>query len=243
MKNFHAISVAFLLANICYGQLYNKDKVCGTDTIYVDYRDLKTGERINYKAFECTQVAKAGIRIDLGYSSYSYNLRTKKWLGNHNGALFGLTLVHRKFNLGAKFKFASTTPKSQLVFNGDTLAYEAKLNPPKIDFYAGFSLDLKYNFSIEPYFGVTRNLFYVINEKELNKSFNIPKVHGLNAGVTLNKYFKLKEFQFLSLFFTYGYGFTNFKKVNSSLGVGYSEWTLGLSYKAFAKKIFHERIN
>ena len=167
----------------------------------------------------------------------------KKWLGNHKAVLFGFSFVHRRINLGAKFKFATTTPKSLLVFNGDTLTYEAKLNPPKIDFYAGYSLDLKYNFSIEPYFGITRNIFYVINEKELNKSFNIPGVNGVNTGVTLNKYFKLKEFQFLSLFLTYGYGFTNFKKVNSSLGVGYSEWTLGLSYKVFAKKRFHEKVN
>jgi opacity protein-like surface antigen len=243
MTKFLAISVTFFLANICNGQLYNKDKVCGTDTIYIDYRDLKTGEQINYKAFECTQVAKTGIRVDLGYISYSYNPRTKNWLGNHSGVLVGLTLVHRKFSIGAKFKLATTTPKSQLAFNGDTLTYEAKLNPPKIDFYAGYSFDLKYNFSIEPYVGVTRNLFYVINEKDLNKSFDIPKVHGLITGVTLNKYFKLKEFQFLSIFITYGYGFSNFKKVHSSLGVGYSEWTLGLSYKAFAKKSFHERIH
>ena len=54
------------------------DKVCGTDTIYVDYRDLKTGGQINYKAFKCTQVAKAGIKIELGYSSYLYNGGTKK---------------------------------------------------------------------------------------------------------------------------------------------------------------------
>lgn len=204
---------------------------------------MKTGERISYKAFECIQVAKAGIRVELGYTSFSYNHRTKNWLGNPGGLLVGLTFVHSRFNIGTKFKFATTTPKSQLAFNGDTLTYEAKLNPPKIDFYAGYSFDFKHNLSIEPYVGVARNLFYVINENELNKSFDIPKVHGLITGVTLNKYFKLKEFQFLSLFITYGYGFSNFKKVHSSLGVGYSEWTLGLSYKAFAKKSFYEKIH
>lgn len=183
------------------------------------------------------------MRFDFGYSSFSYNQKTKSWLGSHGGALLGLTLVHQKLNLGVKFKVATVTPGSQLVFNGDTLTNKADLNPIKVDFYAGYSLDLKHNLSIQPYIGLTKNLFHVINEEELGKSFSIRNIYGLNTGMTINKYFKLKEFQFLSLFLTYGYGFTNFKKVDNSLGTGYSEWNLGLSYKVFAKKRFHERIN
>ncbi|MBC7875212.1 MAG: hypothetical protein H7Y01_14505, partial [Ferruginibacter sp.] len=222
--------------------LYNKDKVCGTDTVYIDYRDLKFGRQIKYNAFECTQVAKPGIRFELGYTSHSYNHGTKKWLGNHSGFQLGLALVHRNVNIGIKFKLATIIPKSQLLFKGDTLIYEDLLNPIKIDYYAGYSFDLKHNFSIEPYVGITRNLFNVITEKERNKTFDIPDVHGLNTGVTLNKYFKLKEFHFLSVFITCGYGFSNFKKAHPSLGAGYSEWAVGLSYKVFGKNRFHEKI-
>lgn len=233
---------SLFITMLCYGQQYNKEKACGIDTITIDLIDRKTGERIQYKALECTQVGKAGIRFDIGRSSYSYDQKTKKWLGNHGAALIGLSFVHGKLNIGAKFKLASTSPASKLAFNGDTLPLNAKLNPPKIDLYAGYSFDLEHNISIEPYIGLTRNLFYVINEDELNKNFNIRPSHGLLTGLTLNKYFRLKEFQFISVFLKYAYGFTNFRKTHPALGRGQSEWALGLSYKVFAKKRFHYKI-
>ena len=243
MRPLFIVVMILLTSKICQGQTYNKDKTCGADTIYIDTRSLKTGDGINYKAFSCTQVSHFGIRVNLGFSWFSYYGGTKKWIGNHNAGVFGLALVYGKFNLGVDFKLTTVTPGSKLVFSSDTLTPEAKLNPIKAVFFTGYSIDLKNNFSLEPHVGITKNSFYVINEKELNTSFNIPKVYGLNSGVTLNKYFRLKEFQFISVFFSYNYGFTNFKKINPNLGKGYSEWSCGLSYKVFGKRSFHERLN
>lgn len=244
MKKLRLLPVAFLILNVCYSQVYNRNPACGTDTIHVSYRNRMTWDSVNYFAFNCTRVGKAGIRFDFGPVRSTYDGATENWLGNHAGAILGAAFVHDKFNIGIKMKVETNLkPGSELVFNGDTVPYEAKLNPIRLDFYAGYSLNLKFNFTIEPYIGITRNLFYVINEEELNKDFNIPRFTGLNAGITLNKYFRLKEFQFLSIFLTYGYGFSNFKKINSSLGSDYTEWNFGLAYKVFAKKRYHEKIN
>jgi hypothetical protein len=229
-------------SQICQGQIYNKDKVCGADTVYVDTRSLKTGDRINYKAFSCTQVSQFAIRVNVGFSSFSYYGGTQKWIGDHNAGVFGLALVYGKFSVGLDFNLTTVTPRSNLVLSSDTLTPQAKMNPIKAVFSTGYSIELKNNFSLEPHVGITKNSFYVINEKELNTSFNIPDVYGLNSGVTFNKYFRLKEFQFISAFFTYNYGFANFKKINPKLGKGYSEWSCGFSYKAFGKRSFYERL-
>lgn len=243
MKKLRLLPVAFLLLNVCYSQVYNRSPTCGTDTIHVHYRDRMRFDTVEYYAFECTRVGKAGLRFDFGPVRSRYDKATENWLGNHAGAILGAAFVHDKFNIGIKMKVETNLePGSELVFNGDTVPFEAKLNPIRLDFYAGYSLNLKFNFTIEPYVGVTRNVFYVINEEELNKEFSIPKFTGLNTGITLNKYFRLKEFQFLSIFLTYGYGFANFKKINSSLGSNYSEWNFGLAYKVFAKNRYHEKI-
>ena len=244
IKKLGVLPVALLILNVCNAQLYNKNSTCGTDTIHVSYRDRIRWDSVDYFAFECTRVGKAGIRFEFGPVFSTYNRATENWFGDHGGAILGAAFVHDKLNLGVRLKAESNDyPKSELVFNGDTIPYEATLNLIRIDYYAGYSLDLKFNFSIEPYIGITRNLFLVTNEDSLNKEFNIPKCTGLNAGITLNKYLRLKEFQFLSIFLTYGYGFSNFKKLHNSLGSGYSEWGFGLAYKVFAKKRYHEKIN
>lgn len=243
MKKAFSIFIFFILAATCYGQLYNKEKHCGADTINVDTYNRKTGESIKYKAFECTQVSNFGIRVDIGFNTYSYSNNTKQWLGDHNGALFGLTLAYKNFNFGVKFKPATVNPKSVLVFNGDTLPKNADLNPIKFEYDISYSLALKYNFAIEPYIALTNNSFHVINEKDLNKNYKISKIIGLTTGLTLNKYFKLNEFKFLAVFVKYGYGFTNFKKANSQLGRGYSDFSVGIAYKAFYKRNFLNPIN
>lgn len=244
MKKLRLLAIAYLSVNFCNAQLYNRNPTCGTDTIHVSYRNRMTWDSVDYLAFDCLGVGKAGIRFDFGHVRSLYNRPTENWLGNHSGVIVGVALVHDKFNIGLRLKAETNkNPNSELLFNGDTVPYEARLNPVRVDFYAGYSLDLKFNFSIEPYIGITRNIFHVINEEELNKEFSIPRFTGLNAGITLNKYFRLKEFQFLTIFLSYGYGSSNFKKMNSTLGSGYTEWSFGLAYKVFAKKSFHKKIN
>jgi hypothetical protein len=242
MKKLQLLITSFLLLNFCNAQVYNRAASCGTDTIHVNYRNRMTWDSVNYKGFECTQVGKLGIRFDLGQVLNSYSRATRNWLGNHGSIIIAVALMHDKYNIGLKLKGATTNPKALLAFNGDTVIREAKLNPIRLDFYGGYSFDFRYNISLEPYVGVTRNMFYVINEEEINKTYRISKLTGLNTGITLNKYFRLKQFQFLSIFLTYGYGFSNFKKINDSLGYGYSEWNFGLAYKVFTKKHFHKKI-
>jgi hypothetical protein len=243
MKTIFIAVIIFLLPDICQAQIYNKDKVCGTDTIHINHRDLKYGTLERYDAFACTQVSKPGIRVNIAFSSFCYNGSTDKLMDHHNAAVLGFALAYGKFNLGVDFDVATVFPKSDLPAGNDTLTKDAKLNPIKSDFYAAYSIDLKNNFSFEPHVGVTKNQFHVINEKELNKTFDIPVVYGLNCGLTLNKYFMLKEFQFICVFLSYSYGFTDYKKINPDLGKGYSEWSVGISYKVFAKRQFYERLN
>ena len=231
----------FVSTQLC-GQVYERNAICGNDTVNVDHISLKTGERIQYNAYECQKVSKLGIRVDIGFNHYKYNSKTRNWLGNHNGPLFGLTIAYRNFNIGAKFKPATVNPKIDLNFDGETLTNEAKLNAIKIDYDFSYSIDFKHNFSIEPFIAFTLNSFIVINEAELGKNYKINKAHGLTIGTSINKYFHIKDYQFFSVFAKYGYGLTNFDKVNSSLGIGYSDFTIGIAYKGFFQQRFLKRI-
>jgi hypothetical protein len=58
----------------------------------------------------------------------------------------------------------------------------------------------------------------------------------------LNKYFKLKNYGYLSVFGSAGYGFVNYKKVHSELDNGYLEWNFGVSIKGFGTKRFNKRV-
>src|SRR5690606_8055042 len=66
----------FVSTQLC-GQVYERNAICGNDTVNVDHISLKTGERIQYNAYECQKVSKLGIRVDIGFNHYKYNSKTR----------------------------------------------------------------------------------------------------------------------------------------------------------------------
>jgi hypothetical protein len=202
----------------------------------VNTRSLRTGNLVQYNAFECTRVSKLGIRFDIGLNHYKYSPKTTDWLGDHYGPLFGFTIAYGDFNIGVKFKPATIQPKKDLDFDGETLTGQAKLNPIKVDYDLSYSITFRHNISIEPYIALTTNSFIVINEDDLGKDYRINRANGITFGTTLNKYFHIRNFQFLSVFAKYGYGLTDFEKIHPNLGIGYSDITIGIAYKGFIKQ-------
>ncbi|MBO9592832.1 MAG: hypothetical protein J7599_07970 [Niabella sp.] len=240
MKRFLLIAAFIATAARAGAQNYERNPVCGTDTVIVHSNPKLSGS--SYEAFECTKVSKLGVRVELGFNHYRYNPKTRNWLGNHNGPLLGLAIAYGDFSLGVKFKPATVTPRQELVFNGVALTKDATLNPNKIDVDLSYSINFKYNISLEPFIALTSNSFLVINEEELGRQYQIDKTRGLTLGTTLNKYFRLKNFQFFSVFARYGYGFSDFKKTHNSLGAGYGDIVLGVAYKGFIKQTYWKRL-
>jgi hypothetical protein len=227
---------------LSFGQNYERKATCGTDTIDVDH--YVRYERVRYKGFACTKTTKLGIRFDIAFNTFDYNKRTQRWLGNHNAAQLGIAIAHGNFNIGARAKLASTSPDTVLLYNGQLLGKNDRVNPAKVEYDISYSHHIKYNVCVEPYLALTAHSFHVF--RDTVHEYPVRRVKGLTAGVTLTKYFgikKSKNYEYFALFARYGYGFTDFKKIHSSLGFGYHDISFGIAYKAFGKTRFFRKVN
>jgi hypothetical protein len=233
-----------------YAQKWSNELLCTSDTLVVepqpkmrnvtknqDQRELQP-----YRIVQCRTRSNFGLRFDVAVSNYYYGEQTTSWLGQHAGPNFNFVLTIEKFNVGFRFKPWTIEPQKELEFNGVILPTTARLNPIKIDYYVGFSFDFERLISLEPYLGYNRSSFVVINEDVLNQNFSFEKTGGLVLGTTVNKYFRLKDYEYLSLFGSIGYGFVNFEKVQSSLDNGYFEWNLGIAFKGFFTSNFYRKV-
>jgi len=241
---FNALFLVILTSN-CFSQKQTKDTICLSDTLTImPFRSMKLSKdsASSYKAIKCETTTNVGMRFEVGISKYYYNDKTQEWLGNHGGPNFNLILTLNKLNFGLRFKPWTVNPKTELSFDNIILPRYASLNPVKIDYYAGYSIDLNHKISIEPYLGFSKTIFYVINEVELQQTYSIPKANGLISGATFNKYFKINNSEYIALFTNIGYSFVDYKKTNQNLGIGYFEWTIGIAYKGFFKKQFLKKI-
>lgn len=244
------ITAALLVTSTSFGQKWIPETICSTDTIVVepdsswDPYPVKsvTSNQPPYKIVRCRTRSNIGCRLEVAVSSYYYGEKTATWLGQHGGPDFNFILAADHLNAGFRFKPWTIDPEKELVFDGQTLPTAAKLNNIRLDYYVGYSFDFEKLISVEPYAGYNRTLFYVINEDDLQKQFRLEKTGGLIIGTTLNKYIRIKEYEYLSIFGTAGYAFVNYRKVHPDLDNGYFEWNLGIAYKGFATKRFNRKV-
>jgi len=247
---FFLITSEVLINTISFGQKWTPEIICSTDTLTVKpYISMKynpdkmdSTKQESYKIIQCRTRSKVGFRMDIAVSNYYYGDITTRWIGQHAGPNFNFILVFDKLNFGFRFKPWTINPKKEMEFNGQTLPTSAKLNNIRLDYYVGYSFDFEKLISLEPYAGYNWTSFRVINEDELNQEFSFNKTGGLIIGTTLNKYFKLKDYGYISVFGTVGYGFVDYDKVHPDLDNGYFEWNLGVAMKSFGIKRFNKRV-
>ncbi|NVN94237.1 MAG: hypothetical protein HXX18_03015 [Bacteroidetes bacterium] len=244
------IAITILVNAISFGQKWKPEIICSTDTLTVEPyfstkyypKKLDTLNQKPYKIVECRTRSNIGFRFEIAVSNYYYNKKTTSWIGQHGSPNFNFILVLDKLNFGFRFKPWTINPKKEMNFNGQKLPITAKVNVIKLDFYLGYSFDFEKLISIEPFAGYNSSSLLVINEDVLNQKFTFDNTGGLIIGTTFNKYFKLKEYAYLSVFGTVGYGFVNYTKVHPDLDNGYFEWNLGIAYKGFATKRFNNKV-
>ena len=240
----------FAIGSISFGQKFDKEIICSTDTLVVfpivsmkqPIEHSESEEKESYKIVKCRTCTNFGYQIEIGFSKYYYGEKTYSWIGNHGGPDFGLSLFIYNINLGARFKPWTTNPKKEMIFNGQVIPTTIKFNPTKIDYYIGYSINLEKLWSVQPYFGYNRSSFEILEADEIYKNFEFDKTGGIIFGVTTNKYFKMKDYEFLSIFSSIGYGLIDFEKIHPDLDNNYFEWTIGIAYKGFAIRRFNKKI-
>lgn len=181
------------------------------------------------------------FNINLGGYYSRYKLNTKNWLGDINSPHFSIQLKYNKFGLGFNFKPSTNHPYQELVFGGEVMTHFTKLNVINTEFYLSYSLDFPLGLSLEPYLGINRVSFNVINEDEIEQKFNLNNTSGFMLGSRLNKYWRLQtgtgtneqQDLFFSIFADYYYAWTNFKRVHERLDNHFYSWGFGVSFIFF----------
>lgn len=204
---------------------------CEQDTFM--YEDWRTGERFLAQSY--SRVGLMGIRFEMAYTRYHYSPSTAAWLGNHGGGFLGVALAVKNLELGIRLKtFSTVNPHSEINFGKDTLIKKALLNPNRVEYFMGYSINLKHLFTIAPYAGLCQARYVVVNNDELEKKvYGIPKTIGFATGVTLNKYFTCSRGEFFGMFLNFAYTNIDYRKIHPGLGHGNTEWGLGITYKVF----------
>jgi len=248
MKRIILLLITILLGEILHCQIRDNRLICDPYPTVINKLNRKlvnnkiVDSTYTIRILKCVKSSPLGLKFEAGYSRYFYNRKTAEWIGQHGGPTFGLTFIIENTNVGVKFKPWTLDTKESLDINGYALPMNTKLNPIKIDYFLSYNFTLKRNIIFEPALGYTRSIFVILNEDITGSSFSIPKTGGFLVGISASKYITINYNEFLSIFGNVEYAFVNYSKVSSDLGYGYFDFTLGIAFKGYFKKLVLKRI-
>jgi hypothetical protein len=221
-------------------QKYFPDTLCGKDTVHVNEparRHVQTKYyHENFKPYKyviCKSRSKFGVRNEIGLSNIYYNNNIGNWLGNKRSFYWGILLAYHNLNYGFSIRLNTFNPKTDLNFEGVTIPKNAVLNLVKFDYFVAYSVNFNNLISIEPYIGLNRTQFLLINSDEINLQFKFKEALGVSTGIKFNKYFEVKRYTYVSIYGTMGYTYADLKNIHPQFNNGFYEWNIGLAYKRY----------
>ena len=172
------------------------------------------------------------LKASAGVINYFYDDVTSAYFDNHLGANFKLALFYKNFFLEFGYSPATIQTKDTLFFFTANLSKEADLKIVKTDITFGYTINLPYNFSIQPYAGYLKTSFSVTNEEKIHKYFVFNPVRGYTGGITINKYIPLKnKGEFFVVYLNSNFNYSNYKKMHFFLGETFYAIEFGIAYK------------
>jgi hypothetical protein len=223
-------------------QYIDRQKNCTPDTISIELFKSKHEGTTRYRAIECARPSYLGLRIDGGFSGYSYRGSTKAWFENKIVPTFGFALAYKNWNFGTRVKYHSFNPRVNYTFDREILNQKAQVISNKSDWYIGYSLNAKNLISFEPYLSYSVDNFRVKNQAALGQAFTMFSARGVTGGLSINRYVNIGGYEYFSVFMNLAYSMVDYTRTHPSLGKGYVEMTLGVAYKGFYLKQFMEKV-
>lgn len=226
--NMNKIRITYLLIFI---------PVIGFTQINKHSSKIEFDKRGNEIKYELTNYA---LQLSTGNSFNYFDKTTKKYLGNFKGSTYRLNFFYKNLFIGLDYKPVLKIISEQqdtIYFDHTQYQNNAKVRMYRTDITTGYTINLPYNFSIEPYVGILATSFRIVNKDELDDNFELDKTRGLASGFIINKYIKLRSYgSFIVIYLDNNINYTNLNNFHPYLGNTLFSFEIGLAFKGIFER-------
>jgi hypothetical protein len=191
----------------------------------------KSGSEIEYIT------SNFGLQFSVGRSFLFYDKNTRIYFGNEMNSAIKLSLFYSNFFLGGSFKpnrGPLTDPSDTLHFDVGTEPRSGSLSYLKTELFCGYTIELPYNFSIEPMIGYLRTSFTGQDENGNDFESLSKKVGGLTFGFSINKYIKIRNIgDYLVIYLNNNVNYSGYNNYHSALGNSFYAVEIGIAAKGW----------
>jgi len=172
------------------------------------------------------RVTDFAIDIKAGAIKYIHDIETEKYFGNYWTAYINIAGSYKNFFVSYYYAVSDITIKQSIYFPNEFVAKDKIIAIHKLNTLIGYTFELKKEeFSIAPYFQFSASFF------QLSNVYYFPEKVGYGYGFSINKYFKLRSYRYLTVFIDNSFITSNYDKFNPLLGNKFYSISFGVGYR------------
>lgn len=128
------------------------------------------------------------------------------------------------------------SPKKNMTFGNVNVDNQVQFTSFNLNMAVGYIYDFHKNWSTDIKFGFNSTNFEISNADKVNLIYKSEILMGAQIGVGLNRYIKLKRFNYIVIGCKIDYYTTDYSKASSNLKGSSLNYSLTIGYKVFFKK-------
>lgn len=151
----------------------------------------------------------------------------------------GLSVYHNNFYFTYDLFYVNFNPKTNMTFDNIIFNSTAELSSFNLNIAIGYNFNFYKNWSSDLKLGINTVQFETKNTNVNNQSYKSDYIAGIDLGIGLEQYLKLKRYNYLTFRLGVDYFTTDYSKVSPDLNKSSINYSLKIGYKGWFRKIIN----
>lgn len=175
------------------------------------------------------------IRIESG--AVLHQMFSPSYVENKISQITGITVFYKKFYWTYDVFSYEFKPYQNMTFDDVTIGHEDELYTFNFNTAIGYTYDISAEWSADVKVGLNTTSYEINNSAETGIIYESDLITGPSIGLGIDRYIKLKRFNFLVVGFGVDYYMTDYSRVSPELKSSSISYSLTIGYKGFFRKV------
>lgn len=196
-------------------------------------------QKVENDTLSVKRVVRSNWAIKIESGVLGHKILNQDFIDNKSVQVTGLSVYYRKFFFIYDVFICEFSPKKEIRFNNALFNQTDLFSSFNLNVALGYNCDFSKNWSADAKFGFNTTDFELIDSKYGNQKYESDILMGTLFGLGLNRYFKLKRYNYLVLRLGADYYSTDYTSINPQLGNSSMNYSLTIGYKGWFRKLIN----
>ncbi len=194
-------------------------------------------QKIDNDTLSGKRLVKSPWAIKIESGAILHQMFNSDFIDNKITQITDLTVFYKNFYFTYGAFIYEFKPNKDMVFDNVTVNNQNEFSSFNLNMALGYSYDFHKNWSTDIKFGFNSTNFEISNSKETNLIYESDIIMGAQVGLGIDRYIKLKRFNFIVIGLGIDYYTTDYSKISSNMKPSSLNYTLTIGYKGFFRKM------